>query len=399
MDESTTFQTDYHRGFDRPLFIAVVLLVCFGLVMIYSASGVRAAVLQNDPMFFLKKQATFAALGFVAMLVVSQINYHLYGKLIYPLLIAGLFALLAVHSPLGKTINGASRWIGIGPLTLQPAEWMKVILILWLSYSLAKKSEKIKSFSIGFLPHLIVPGLIILLCLSQPDFGTSVVVATLTFSLLFVAGAKLSYMMLVCIAAAPIAYYLVAGTEYRMRRILAFLDPIANRFEDGYQLTQSLFGFSAGGVWGSGIGDGLQKFFFLPEPQNDFIASIIAEELGVVGIWIMMLVFLVVTLRAATIAYRAKDDFGTYIAVGLTVLFGVQCLINLGVAMGLLPTKGLTLPFVSYGGSSLVISMVSVGILLNVSKQPPEIRVVPKERVSRTENRTRRKSRAVGDVA
>ena len=398
MEAPSTIQNESRVGFDRPLFIAVVLLVCFGLVMIYSASGVRASVLQGDPMFFLKKQAGFAAVGFFAMLIASQINYHVYGKFIYPMLTLSIFGLLAVHSPIGKTINGASRWIGIGPLTLQPAEWMKVILILWLSYSLAKKSEKIKSFSIGFLPHLIVPGIIILLCLSQPDFGTSVVVATLTFSLLFVAGAKLSYMMLACVAAAPVAYYLVAGTDYRLRRILAFLDPIANRFHDGYQLTQSLFGFSAGGVWGSGIGDGLQKFFFLPEPQNDFIASIIGEELGVVGIWVMLSIFALVTVRCATIAYRSRDEFGMYIGVGLTVLFGVQYIINLGVAMGLLPTKGLTLPFISYGGSSLVISMAAVGILLNVSKRPAPFKAAVKEQASKTENRMRRKRQAAGEA-
>lgn len=389
MDEPLNIENEPKRGFDRPLFIAVVLLVCFGIVMIYSASGVRASVLQNDAMFFLRKQSVFAAIGFFVMLAASQINYHLLGRFIYPLLVLGIFALLAVHSPIGRTINGAARWIGVAGFTLQPAEWMKVILILWLSYSLAKKSEKIKSFSIGFLPHLIVPGLIILLCLSQPDFGTSVVVAVLTFSLLFVAGAKLSYMMLAGVVVAPIAYYLVAGTEYRLRRILAFLDPISSRFEDGYQLTQSLFGFSAGGLWGAGIGDGLQKFFFLPEPQNDFIAAIIGEELGVVGIWVLMSVFAVVTVRCAIIAYRSRDEFGMYIGVGFTVLFGVQSLINLGVAMGLLPTKGLTLPFVSYGGSSLVISMAAVGVLLNVSKRPEPLKLKVKERAA-TGNRVRR---------
>ncbi len=372
--EEMTHKRAERPGFDRPLFMTVTMLVCFGIVMIYSASGVRASVLQNDAMFFLRKQIVFAVVGFVAMLIASQINYHVWGKFIYLMLFAAILGLLAVHSPIGKTINGAARWIGIGGFTLQPAEWMKVVLILWLSYSLAKKSEKIKSFSIGFLPHLIVPGVIILLCLSQPDFGTSVVVALLTFSLLFVAGAKLSYMMLAAVAVAPIAYYLVAGTEYRLRRILAFLDPISARFHDGYQLTQSLFGFSAGGIWGAGIGDGLQKFFFLPEPQNDFIASIIAEELGVVGIWMLLLAFATVTYRCATIAYRSRDEFGMYIGVGFSVLFGAQSLINLGVAMGLLPTKGLTLPFVSYGGSSLVISMAAVGILLNVSKRPDPLK-------------------------
>jgi cell division protein FtsW len=357
-------------GIDRPLFISVLMLVGFGVVMVYSASAIRASAEQGSEAYFLHRQAIYATIGIIAMVITSQINYHFYQRIIYPILLAAIVGLILVHTPIGRTLNGASRWIGIGSFRFQPAEAMKIALILWFSYSLAKKQEKIKTFSIGFLPHLIVPGVIILLCLSQPDFGTAVMVAVVTFSLLFVAGAKLSYMMLAVIVATPIAYYLVAGSEYRLRRILAYLDPISARFADGYQLTQSLFGFSEGGMFGVGIGDGLQKFFFLPEPENDFIAAIIAEELGVVGIWVMMLLFAVLVSRGVLIAIRARDEFGMYIAVGFTVLFGVQALINLGVAMGLLPTKGLTLPFVSYGGSSLIVSLFAIGILLNVSKRP-----------------------------
>jgi cell division protein FtsW len=198
-----------------------------------------------------------------------------------------------------------------------------------------------------------------------------VVLSVVTFSLLFVAGAKLGYMMLACIGAAPIVYYLVAGSEYRLKRILAFLDPISNRYDHGYQLTQSLFGFSEGGLWGTGIGDGLQKFFFLPEAHNDFIAAIIAEELGSVGIWIMLAVFGIAVARGVKITLRAKDEFGTYAAFGITMLLGVQVLANLAVAMGLLPTKGLNLPFISYGGSALVMALFSVGVLLNISMTSP----------------------------
>lgn len=396
MDDQTTIQSSFGK-IDKTLFIVVVLLLCFGLVMVYSASYVKGYVdKDHNPMFFLRRQAMFAGIGFVLMLIASQVNYHLYQKLVYPMIVVAILGLIAVHSPIGETVKGASRWISIpmgsGKLTIQPSEMMKVALILWLSYSLAKKSDKIKSFSIGFLPHLILPGLLILLCLSQPDFGTSVIVATITFSLLFVAGAKLSYLMLALITSAPIVYFLVAGSKYRLQRILTFLDPISNRFQDGYQLSQSLFGFSSGGLWGVGIGDGLQKFLFLPEPQNDFIASIIAEELGVIGIWGLMLLFLILTIRCAVIAMRSKDDFGMYIGVGFTVLFGMQSLINLGVTMGLLPTKGLTLPFISYGGSSLVTSLFAVGILLNISKQPPPLSSKKSETSARRENRQTRRS-------
>jgi len=354
--------------FDRPLFIAVILLLGFGVVMVYSASAVRAAQEQNDPTFFLYRQAVYGIIGLVAMLIGSKINYHFYGKIVYPFLGLSIAGLILCHTPLGRTLNGAARWVSLGPITVQPSEGIKVALVIWLSYSLAKKSERIKTFSVGFLPHLIIPGIIILLCLLQPDFGTSVVLATVTFGLLFVAGAKLGYMMLACIATAPFVYYLVTGSEYRLNRILAFLDPISNRYDYGYQLTQSLFGFGSGGIFGAGLGDGLQKFFFLPEAHNDFIAAIIAEELGLIGIWAIILVFIVIFARGITISMRAESEFGTYIAFGLTMMLGVQVLANLGVAMGLLPTKGLNLPFVSSGGTALVMSLYSIGILLNISK-------------------------------
>lgn len=367
MEKTTTYAFE-DRRFDRPLFISVALLLAFGVVMVYSASAVRASYEQSDPSYFLVRQAVYAVIGLIAMLIASQIDYSMYRKVVYPFFGLTIVGLIMCHTPLGRTVNGAARWIAVGPMTVQPAEAVKLAIILWLSYSLAKKKEKIKTFSIGFLPHLLVPGFVVVLCLLQPDFGTSVVISVVTFSLLFVAGAKLGYMMLACIGAAPIAYYLVTGSEYRLKRIFAFLDPISNRYEHGYQLTQSLFGFSAGGLFGTGIGDGLQKFFFLPEAHNDFIAAIIAEELGAVGIWIMLIVFGVAIARGIKITLNAKDEFGTYVAFGITILLGVQVLANLAVAMGLLPTKGLNLPFISYGGSALVMSLFSVGVLLNISK-------------------------------
>jgi cell division protein FtsW len=364
-----TIPTSSDQGFDRPLFIAVLLLLAFGLVMVYSASAVMAAQRLHEPTYFLVRQVIYGVVGLIVMLVTSRIDYHFYRKLIYPFLGLSVVGLVLCHTPLGLTINGAARWIDLGPLTIQPSEFVKVALVLWLSYSLAKKSLKIKSFSIGFLPHLLIPGAVILLCLLQPDFGTAVVIAVLAFSLLFVAGAKLGYIMAAGIVAAPIAYLLVAGSEYRLKRLLTFLDPLSTRFGDGYQLSQSLFGFGAGGLTGVGLGDGLQKFLFLPEAHNDFIVSIIAEELGVIGVWAMILLFAIVVARGVRIGVRAKDEFGTYLAIGLTILVGVQVLFNLGVAMGLLPTKGLNLPFVSFGGSALVVSLFAVGVLLNISRE------------------------------
>jgi len=360
------------RGFDRPLFIGVLLLTAFGVVMVYSASAVTAFHDKHNSTFFLTRHAIYAALGLLAMLVVSRIDYRIFLKpwVAWGFLVVSFLGLLLCHTGIGRTINGASRWIGAGPITIQPAEAMKTALVLWLAYSLARKAEHIKSFSIGFLPHLLVPGVVMLACLLQPDFGTAVVIALLTFSLLFVAGAKLGYIMLAGIAGSTITYFLVTGSEYRLKRWIAYLDPLShgNRFGDGYQLSQSLFGFGEGGLTGVGVGDGLQKLLFLPEAYNDFIASIVGEELGVIGIFALLAVFAFVVWRGVLVAMRARDEFGTYVALGLSVLIGLQALANMGVAMGLLPTKGLTLPFVSYGGTSLVVALAAVGILLNISR-------------------------------
>ncbi len=367
-DTATTSEEPGH--IDRPLFVAVMLLVAFGIVMVYSASVVMATHQMDNSTYFLGRQVVYAVIGIVIMMMVSRIDYHIFqnSAVIWTILGISFAGLLLCHTPLGATINGASRWLRMGPITVQPAEAVKVSLILWLSYSLAKKSSRIKSFSIGFLPHLLVPGVLMFACMLQPDFGTTVVIALLTFSLLFIAGAKMGYIMLAGIVAAPIAYLLATGSEYRFKRLLTFLDPLATRYGDGYQLTQSLFGFGSGGLTGVGIGDGLQKFLFLPEAHNDFISSIIAEELGVIGIWMTMLLCAVVIGRGILIGFRARDEFGSFIASGLSILLGVQVLANMGVAMGLLPTKGLNLPFVSFGGSALVFSLAAIGVLLSISR-------------------------------
>jgi cell division protein FtsW len=364
--------TEGAGSFDRPLFIGVLLLTAFGVLMVYSASGVTAFHDKHNSSYFLTRHVIYAAIGIVAMLVMSRIDYRIFLKpyVAWGFVAVALLGIVLCHTPIGKTLNGASRWIAAGPITIQPAEAMKIALVLWLAYSLSRKAEQIKSFSIGFLPHLLVPGVVMFACLLQPDFGTAVVIALLTFSLLFIAGAKLGYIMLAGIAGSTITYFLVTGSEYRLKRWIAYLDPLAqgNRFGDGYQLSQSLFGFGEGGLTGVGIGDGLQKLLFLPEAYNDFIASIVGEELGVIGIFVVLFAFAFVVWRGVLVAMRARDEFGTYVALGLSVLIGLQALANMGVAMGLLPTKGLTLPFVSYGGTSLVVALAAVGILLNISR-------------------------------
>ena len=390
------------RPFDRPLFIGVLLLAAFGVVMVYSASAVTGLQEKHDASYFLVRQIVYSALGFVAMLVVSRIDYRIYLKpwFAWGFLGASFLGLLLCHTPIGMTINGASRWINAGPVTIQPAELVKVALVLWLAYSLSKKTEQIKSFSIGFLPHLLVPGVLMFACLLQPDFGTAVVIALLAFALLFVAGAKLGYIMLAGIAGSSITYFLVTGSEYRLKRWIAYLDPLshANRLGDGYQLSQSLFGFGEGGLTGVGLGDGLQKLLFLPEAYNDFIASIVGEELGVIGIFVLLAAFAFVVWRGVLIALRAKDEFGTYVGLGLSALIGLQTLANMGVAMGLLPTKGLTLPFVSYGGSSLVVVLAAVGILLSISRGSREVVADARDATWVSRGNVRREARGAEEV-
>jgi len=276
--------------------------------------------------------------------------------------------MLYVAAGFGHAAGGAARWIAVGPIHVQPAEIAKVAIIFWLAYSLSKKADKIRSFSVGFLPHALMAGFLMLLCLKQPDFGSAVMIALLTFVLLFTAGAKTGYIFGAVVAFAPIAWALVTRSEYRMRRIEAFLDPFAHRLDVGYQISESLMSFGTGGLWGVGLGDSRQKLFFLPEAHTDFIAAIVGEELGLVGIVALVVAYAIVVWRGLRAAWRATDDYGTYLAVGISLFIGFQACTNLAVVMGLVPTKGLALPFLSYGGSSLLVNCAAVGVLLNVSR-------------------------------
>ncbi len=351
-----------------------IALIAFGVVMVYSASAVFAAQRYGSGQTFLIRQTIYAAVGISILLFMAQLNYQRLRLMTYPALISASILLVLVNIGLGRSAGGASRWITLGPINLQPSELAKLALVLWLAYSLSKKAEHIKTFSVGFLPHVLVAGLFMLLCLKQPDFGGAIMLGLLTFVLLFAAGAKLGYILGAGLLALPIAYMLIVGSEYRMRRIQAFLAPFEHRYDAGYQIAESLMGFGAGGVSGVGIGDGKQKLFFLPEAHTDFISAIIGEELGFIGICALILAFLVVVWRGLRIAYRSQDDYGMYLATGITLLLGIQAFTNLAVAMGLLPTKGLTLPFISYGGSSLVVSCICAGILLSISRGSQESR-------------------------
>jgi cell division protein FtsW len=353
---------------DAVMAAVVVALVGFGVVMVYSASAVQATVQYHDPQFFLKRQVAYAVSALVAMWVASRIDYHRLYKLTYPVLaVVGVLLLLCVIG-FGHSGGGAARWLSIGPIHVQPAEMAKVALVIWLAYSLSKKAERVKTFTVGFLPHLIVAGVFMLLCMKQPDFGSAVVLLLLTFTLLFVAGAKVGYILGASILGGAFGAAAIRFREYRYERYLAWLHMDQHRQDLAYQPFQSVMSFGSGGPVGLGIGRGLQTLY-LPEAHTDFVAAIIGEELGFLGIAALCATYLVLVARGVRAALRAPDDFGSYLAFGLSTMFGVQALVNLSVALAILPTKGLTLPFVSFGGSSLLVNAVAAGILLNISRQ------------------------------
>jgi len=353
---------------DPVLAAVVVALIGFGVVMVYSASAVEATVHQKNPQFFLTRQSLYAVAALSVLFLTSRIDYHRLYKLTYPVL-AGVGILLTMCVVgLGHRGGGAARWLAIGPVHVQPAEMAKLAIVTWLAYSLAKKADRVKTFTVGFLPHLIIAGLFMLLCMKQPDFGSAVVLLLLTFTLLFVAGAKMGYIMGASILGAMFAVAAIRFSPYRYVRYQAWENMVQYRESLAYQPYQSVMSFGSGETWGLGLGRGLQTLY-LPEAHTDFVAAIIGEEFGFVGISVLCATYLLLVLRGIRAALRAPDDYGSYLAFGIAAMFGVQALFNVAVALAILPTKGLTLPFVSFGGSSLLVNAAAAGILLSVSRQ------------------------------
>ena len=369
---------------DPVLAAVVIALIGFGVVMVYSASAIEAAVQLKDPQYYLKKQGFYAVLALGLMWVTSHVDYHRYRRHTYSIFALVTVLMLLCVLGLGHMGGGARRWLALGPIHVQPAEMAKLGLVLWLSYSLSKKADKIRTFLIGFVPHLIMAGFLMFLCLKQPDFGSAVVLLFLTFTMLFVAGAKIGYLLGGSIVGVVAGIGLIFSRSYRLARYLAWLDMDKHRQDVAYQPFQSVMSFGSGGALGLGLGRGLQVLY-LPEAHTDFIAAIVGEELGFVGVLVLCAAYLALVSRGVRIALLAEDDYGSYIAFGISTMFGVQALVNLAVAMAILPTKGLTLPFVSYGGSSLLVNAVATGILLNVSRRRPKPRDIVPEGVDAPE--------------
>lgn len=360
------------RPFDAILLAVVVALVGFGLVMVYSASAVMTEQRFDDGWLFLRKQSIHALAGMIAMAVGMTVDYRWYRRWAYPILL-GSMGLLGVVLVAGATRNEAQRWISVGGFSFQPSEVMKIALIIYTAYSVEKKAIKIKKFSIGVLPHLVVLGLVAGLLLLQPDFGTTVMCAVLMFSLLFVAGARTGYIAMIGLIGAGAASLLILSSPYRMRRVQAFLDPHQDPLGIGYQVDQSLTAIGSGGLWGQGLGQGRSKLGYVPELWNDFIAAAVGEEWGWVGLALVVGLFAALVWRGLRVAFGAREMFGSYLAFGFTFLFGLQAAVNLSVVTGVLPNTGLTLPFISYGGTSMVICLFMVGVLLNISRAREDV--------------------------
>jgi cell division protein FtsW len=358
------------EGYDLIIALMAVMLTCFGVVMVYSASSVMAAKKFHDGFYFLKRQGVFALFGFGAMAVAMQVDYHQWRRFAVPLLLSCFLLLALVFVPgIGGTAKGASRWIRLPGFNLQPSELAKIALIIYMAYSLDKRQEKLKLFLAGFLPYMVILAVLLAILLKQHDLGAALTMGGVAVVMLFAAGTRPRYILGMGVVAIPFICYLVATKAYRMRRITAFLDPWQDPANSGFQIIQSWLAFGTGGLFGQGLGEGKQKLFYLPEAHTDFILSVVGEELGFIGVIIIAAMFLLLLHRSIRVAIGAEDNFGRFLAFGIAVLLGLEAFINMGVVTGILPTKGLALPFVSYGGSSLVISLFAVGILLNVSSR------------------------------
>lgn len=355
---------------DHLLLYATLGLVLLGLTSVFTSSTVMAMAQFQDPYYFVKRQFFYALLGLALLYGASRIPYQYWKPLVYPILLLSLISLLLVFVPgIGAKVRGAARWLKLGPLTLQPSEFAKLAMVIFLAYSLARKQEKMKYFAIGFLPHMLVAGLFIALILKEPDFGTAVTLGLITFIMLLVGGTRVTYIFFAGLAGLILGILAVLRDPKKFARILSFLDPWKHGQDVGYQLKQSLLAIGSGGLIGVGPGQSRAKLFYLPDAHTDFILAIYSEEWGLVGVLLLLALFTLVAGRGLRLSLRAPDAFGSYLALGLTLIISLQAAINMGVVTGILPTKGLSLPFLSYGGSNLLTNLLAVGILLNISGQ------------------------------
>ena len=354
---------------DRLLLVSVILISLFGIIMIYSASYVWAEYKFNNPFKFVINQGIFFIVGVVLMMIVSHVNYDKYYYKSNIFLIICLILLVLVLIPgVGSVRNGSRSWFGIGSFGIQPSEFTKLSLIIFTSKYLVNNERVLSDVKRGVLPILGILFLIFGLIMLQPDFGTGMIIVMSIIGLLFVGGVDFKFFLKICVVGVIGIVGLIIAAPYRLKRILSFLNPWEDPLGSGFQIIQSLYAIGPGGLFGYGFLNSRQKHFYLPEPQTDFIFSIISEEFGFVGILIVSILFLSIIYTGFKIARRSNDLFGKYLAFGITFQIAFQAILNLMVVVGLIPVTGVTLPFLSYGGSSLLITLCSVGILLNISR-------------------------------
>lgn len=356
------------ESWDTGLLMATVMLLGIGAVMVYSATINPDTINHGNGEATLIKHLVHVGIGIGALVGGMAIPYRAWKKLVYPALLL-VTVLLVMVTFFGTTAGNARRWLSFPGFNVQPAEMAKLAFVIFLAYSLDKKGARIRSFAVAFIPHLSVCGLLIMLCLTQPDFGTSLILVMLMFAMLFVAGTRLSYISLFVCVGAFLVFQAIASNSMRLGRVMMWLDPWGHRSDGGYQMVNSLIAIGSGGLTGQSLGFGGQTLTgYLPEGHTDFILAVLAEQLGFVGVLVVITLFGLLVSRGIATAVNARDDFGRFLAFGITLLLGLQAVINMLVAVALIPTKGLTLPFVSYGGSSMLVCCFSVGILMSISR-------------------------------
>ena len=362
---------------DKLLFTATVVLVCASLVMVYSASAVIGLEKYGQrPSLFLWKQATFALLGLALMPLLMKVDYRQYRQ---PAVIWTALALVGVALVgvlFGPRINGARRWFGIAGIGVQPSEFAKIVVVFFVAAILERRMDRIDDLRFSLVPVALVLGGVVGLIMLQPDLGTALSIIVIVSAMIFAAGISYRYIIGLLLVSLPAATIVLMSADYRRRRMMVFLNPWGDPLGDGFQVIQSLIAVGTGGVFGRGLMAGVQKLFYLPYPHTDFIYAVIGEELGLVGSTVVLACFCVIAWRGLRTSMRAPDRFGAFLALGLTAMIVVQAFFNISVVLGLLPTKGIPLPFVSFGGSSLLMSMAGMGILLNVSQHASASHVV-----------------------
>ena len=356
---------------DKWLFLATLALICASVVMVYSASALVALERFQQPYLFVTRQMMWAAVGVAVLSIVMRIDYRAYrnDKLIWLLL--GVVGLMLIAVLFSRPINGTRRWFGVGGFGIQPSELAKMAAIMFTALVLERRRTRINELQYSLLPIALIVGGLVTLILLEPDFGTAVSLIAVIGVMVFAAGIDYRYLLGAGLLALPALYVILVQADYRRRRLLTFMDPWADPLGDGFQIIQSLIAVGTGGVFGKGLMNGVQKLFYLPEPHTDFIYAVISEETGLVGASLVLLCFCVIAWRGMRTAMRAPDSFGAFLALGITMMLVLQAFVNISVVLGLMPTKGIPLPLVSNGGSSMLINLLGVGVLLNISQHQP----------------------------